>query len=173
MTLTHVATNSSDDFPKCHLTIRPSGDYLISTTLLHSLCRVDAYSQASGVLRFYLPHAIGMLGASTLGPYPQPLLQLIRINLVFLVGCIFLRGAACSWNDTLDAQYDRLVARSRHRPIARGAVSSFNAYIFTFGLSTICLALLHKLPETSLVPAMTLVITMNPYPFSKRFSHYP
>lgn len=121
----------------------------------------------AGYYAFYVPHVIGTLWAPTVGSVPQPTSQLLRSNLIFLVGCLFLRGAACCWNDTLDAPYDRVVARCRHRPVARGAISPRQAHAFTFVQSAVCLCLLYAFPRTCLVPALMLVITMALYPFTK------
>ena len=128
----------------------------------------------AGFYAFHVPHVVGTLWAPmTAESLPQQTSQLLQSNLIFLIGCLFLRGAACCWNDTLDAPYDRAVARCRHRPVARGAVSTGHAHTFTFVQSLVCLGLLYALPRTCLVPALMLVITMALYPFGKRFTHYP
>ena len=65
----------------------------------------------AGYYAFYFPHLFGTLYASAiLSPMPE-LSLLLQRNLLFMIGSLLLRGAACSWNDTLDADYDRQVAR--------------------------------------------------------------
>lgn len=61
-------------------------------------------------------------------PEPQTLLYLAIVLLPFNV---VLRGVSCTWNDTVDQEFDRRVARCRHRPVARGAVSTVAAHSFT------------------------------------------
>ncbi|KAL9621838.1 MAG: hypothetical protein Q9160_003811 [Pyrenula sp. 1 TL-2023] len=130
--------------------------------------------RSTGYFAFELPHIIGTLwAAAALGSTAPTLTQLLQVNLVFMVGSLWLRGAACTWNDTLDAPFDRLVVRSRHRPIARGAVAPAKAHIFTLVQSAICLALLNRLPRTCQVPAALLVATQCLYPLAKRFTNYP
>lgn len=128
----------------------------------------------TGFWAFFLPHIEGTLwAAASLGATAPPLTQLLRVNLIFTIACVWLRGAACTWNDTLDAPFDRLVVRSRHRPIARGAVSPAKAHLFTLVQSAICLVLLNRLPPTCQTPAALLVATQCLYPFAKRFTNYP
>ena len=91
-----------------------------------------------------------------------------------MVGCLFLRGAACTWNDVLDAPYDRQVERCRLRPIARYAVSSRSALLFmvaqiVFGV----FVTLAPLPHGARAPAALLTGTQIVYPLFKRFTNYP
>ncbi|CZR51998.1 uncharacterized protein PAC_01875 [Phialocephala subalpina] len=44
---------------------------------------------------------------------------------------IIIRGIGCTVNDSLDQKFNRQVARTRNRPIARGAVSTKQANVFT------------------------------------------
>lgn len=126
-----------------------------------------------GYYAFYIPHLVGTLYASALmDPIPSPL-QLLRANVLLIVGSFFLRGAACTWNDTLDAPFDRLVARCRNRPVARGAVSPFAAKIFTIIQSAFAATILYQLPPTCFPPAAALVVTQGLYPLAKRVTNYP
>lgn len=127
----------------------------------------------AGYYAFYFPHLFGTLYASAISsPLPEPSL-LFQRNLLFMSGSLLLRGAACTWNDTLDADYDRQVARCRHRPVARGAVSPLVAHLFTSVQTAIGVAILSQLPETCRPPAILLSATMAVYPLCKRVTHYP
>ena len=127
----------------------------------------------AGYYAFYFPHLFGTLYASTIiSPVPDPS-TLLKRNLMFVVGSLFLRGAACTWNDTLDADYDRQVARCRHRPIARGAVSPLAGHLFTLIQTVAGVAILERLPRTCHLPAILLTATMAVYPLCKRITHYP
>lgn len=147
-----------------------------------------------GYYTVLFPHFYGLLWASiTLGlfdttspaspttsyatkllPKHTALLRLIRPTGWFTLGAIFLRGAACCWNDTIDAPYDRLVARCRHRPVARGAVSTFQAHAFTLLQSIIGVVILVQLPNPAMcaICATPLVALSILYPFAKRFTNY-
>ena len=127
----------------------------------------------AGYYAFYFPHLFGTLyAANILDPIPSPM-QLLRVNILFATGSLLLRGAACTWNDTLDAPYDRLVARCRHRPVARNSISPTTANIFTLAQSLVGAAILYQLPSTCWLPAIPLVITLGLYPLAKRVTNYP
>ena len=73
----------------------------------------------------------------------------------------------------MDAPFDRQVARCRHRPVARGAVSPLLAHLFTLGQSIVgAVILLGCFPDAT-IPALPLIITLGLYPFAKRFTNYP
>ena len=92
---------------------------------------------------------------------------------MFVSGSLLLRSAACTWNDTLDVEYDRQVARCRHRPIARGTVSPMAAHLFTLAQTIAGVAILQRLPRTCVLPAILLTATMAIYPLCKRITYYP
>ncbi|KAL8742968.1 MAG: hypothetical protein Q9190_004628 [Brigantiaea leucoxantha] len=84
-----------------------------------------------------------------------------------------MRGAGCTINDLWDRNFDPHVIRTRLRPIARRAITPFNALAFT-GLQLLAgLGILLQFPTTCLyygVPSLLLVTT---YPLAKRITHYP
>lgn len=134
------------------------------------LMRLD---KPAGIYLFYLPHFIGTLyAASIMNPKP-PFTSLMNTNLIFLIGTVFMRGAACSWNDNLDQEYDRQVFRCRTRPIARGAVSTVQGHAFTAVLTAIAFALLLLLPSACMYYAAPSIFLLWLYPFAKRFTDYP
>ena len=120
---------------------------------------------------FYFPHAIGSAHAALrLGTSWS---HLAHINVILAIATVFVRGAECAWNDLVDAPLDSLVERTRHRPVARGAISSFSASLcraVNAAIAAACLILLP--PETSLVvlPAVGFWVI---YPFCKRFTNFP
>lgn len=134
------------------------------------LMRLD---KPAGIYLFYLPHLAGTLYAACVMT-PKPSVQtLLEQNIIFFIGTVFMRGAACSWNDNLDQEYDRQVFRCKTRPIARGAVSTINGHIFTGFLSTVAFAMLLALPQACLYPAVPSIFLLWLYPFGKRFTDYP
>lgn len=84
-----------------------------------------------------------------------------------------MRGAGCTINDLWDRNLDPHVARTRLRPIARGAVTPKQAIVFTGGQLLTGLAVLLQFPFDCLyygVPSLALVAT---YPLAKRVTYYP
>lgn len=165
---------TSVTFPDLSLYKAPSGRLMSSLPItLVPYAELMRLHKFGGYWAFYIPHLVGTLYASALmDPIPSPL-HLLRANILLIVGSLLLRGAACTWNDILDAPFDRLVSRCRYRPVARGAVSPFAAKIFTIIQSALAAIILYQLPPTCFPPATALVVSQGLYPFTKRFTDYP
>lgn len=88
--------------------------------------RVD---RPHGFWYFFSPHLFGGLHAATY--LRASLTSLLLTSPILFINTIIMRGATCTWNDTLDAPFDRLVVRTRNRPVARNAVSPSAAHNFT------------------------------------------
>ena len=92
---------------------------------------------------------------------------------LFSIGAITMRGAGCTINDLWDRNLDKLVSRTRLRPLARGAVSVPAAITWFCTQSFIGLVVLLQFPINAVllaVPSMLLVCT---YPLAKRVTHFP
>ncbi|KAI9857134.1 MAG: Para-hydroxybenzoate--polyprenyltransferase, mitochondrial precursor (PHB:polyprenyltransferase) [Trichoglossum hirsutum] len=125
-----------------------------------------------GLIAFYIPHLIGLsYAACAASDVVLPSVVLRKAGL-FLLGSIFLRGAAVSWNDNIDQDFDRKVERCRLRPIARGAVSTTQGHVFTFALTLIGGILLLQLPIQCAYDAVPIALLWGIYPFAKRFTDY-
>ena len=127
----------------------------------------------AGYYAFFFPHLFGIFFAAAVAPSAAIPYLLTSTILIHAAGNLVLRGAACTWNDTLDAPFDRLVARCRHRPVARGAVTPGVAHAFTALQTLAWIAILSCLPSKCWVPAGLLALTMAVYPFCKRFTNFP
>ena len=127
----------------------------------------------AGYCTFYFPHLYGTLYAALILSRPPPFTDIFRLNLFLVVGSVFLRGAACTWNDVIDSPYDRLVVRCRNRAVARGAVTPIAALIFVAAQSALGAAMLAQLPPLCILYALPLVVLMGFYPFAKRITDYP
>ena len=132
------------------------------------LMRLD---RPNGFWYFYLPHLYGTLHAAT--HLRSSVITLVQTNMMLVLGTIVMRGATCTWNDTLDAPFDRRVPRTRNRPIARGAVSSLTAHAFTLLQSLLSLAILTLLPPLSFRYAIPAIAGWALYPLAKRVTYYP
>lgn len=132
------------------------------------LMRLD---RPNGFWYFYLPHLFGSLHAAT--QLRAPAVSLLRANLILLIGTLVMRGATCTWNDTVDAPFDRLVARTRNRPVARGAITTLAAHTFTAFQSLLGLSILTLLPPVGFVYALPAIVGWALYPLAKRVTYYP
>ncbi|KAF2758774.1 UbiA prenyltransferase [Pseudovirgaria hyperparasitica] len=136
------------------------------------LMRVD---KPAGLYAIYLPFVYGLLHGATIShpqQAPSPL-RVVFLALVFLVGSILSRAAACTWNDYVDQDFDRLVARTRKRPIARGAVSNTQALLFMAASAIVAVTLLMLLAPAARIYALPITVLSTLYPFAKRFTNYP
>ena len=127
----------------------------------------------AGYYAFYFPLLIGTFFAAAVSLPAPPLSLVVRICAVHTEGTLFLRGAACSWNDTVDAPFDRKVARCRNRPVARGAVRPNVAHVFTTLPTATWFFILSWLPLESISPAVLFALLLMVYPFCKRITNFP
>lgn len=90
-----------------------------------------------------------------------------------LLGSIAMRGAGCVWNDMVDRDLDRQVARTASRPLASGAVSMKAAAVWAGILCLIGLVVLLQLPLMAQIVAVSSVVLVAAYPFMKRITWWP
>ena len=90
-----------------------------------------------------------------------------------LLGAIVMRGAGCVYNDIVDADLDRQVARTRSRPVASGAVSKKQAWAWLLSLCAIGLVVLWQLPRMAQGVAVASILPVAAYPFMKRITWWP
>ena len=90
-----------------------------------------------------------------------------------LLGSIAMRGAGCVYNDIVDADLDRQVARTAARPIASGAVSKRTAWIWLLALCAVGLVVLLQLRPIAQLVALGSLALVAAYPFMKRITGFP
>ncbi len=90
-----------------------------------------------------------------------------------LLGAIVMRGAGCVYNDIVDADLDRRVARTAERPIASGRVSRQVAWIWLLTLCAVGLIVLLQLRWQAQVMALGSLALVAAYPFMKRITWWP
>lgn len=83
------------------------------------------------------------------------------------------RGLTCTWNDILDAPFDRQVARTKFRPIARRAVGTHAALAFVLVQALLCTSLARPLPADAKIHACIMTGLLFIYPFLKRITDFP
>ena len=134
------------------------------------LIRID---KPTGIYLFYLPHLFGTLYIASLSTPKTSLSSLLSTNAILFAGTVFMRGAACAWNDNIDREYDRQVFRCRLRPIARGAISPRKGHYFTASQAILAYSFLTMLPIECTYFAVPSIGLLALYPFAKRFTDYP
>jgi len=90
-----------------------------------------------------------------------------------LLGAIAMRGAGCVYNDVVDRDLDRQVARTRSRPVASGAVSVKAAAIWLAILCLVGLVVWFQLHWPARLVALASIAPVAAYPFMKRITWWP
>lgn len=90
-----------------------------------------------------------------------------------LLGAIAMRGAGCVYNDIVDADLDRQVARTASRPVASGAVSKKAAWGWLLALCAVGLVVLLQLRWQAQAVALGSLALVAAYPFMKRITWWP
>ena len=91
----------------------------------------------------------------------------------FFLGAVAMRGAGCVFNDIVDRDLDRKIARTRERPVASGRVSLKLAWVWLITLCLIGLVVLVQLNLTAAIVAMASLAPVAAYPFMKRITWWP
>ncbi|KAI0443014.1 prenyltransferase [Xylaria telfairii] len=127
-------------------------------------------SPPAGVFLVLFPHIFGLLNGAILRE--ATLAHTLRVGLYMISGSFFLSNAIHGWNDLIDAPIDRLIPRTRGRPVARGAISPRDALLFTISQGMAGASLLLALPREATWAAIPSVVGNFYYPWSKRHTHY-
>jgi len=97
----------------------------------------------------------------------------ISLLLIFILGTILTRSAGCIVNDYADRSLDGHVARTQHRPLATGALSSKEALIAAALLSLLAFGLVLLTNTYTVLMSFVALGLAVLYPFTKRFTHWP
>lgn len=90
-----------------------------------------------------------------------------------LLGSIAMRGAGCVYNDIVDADLDRKVARTASRPVASGRVPKKLAWGWLLVLCLVGLVVLLQLRPLAQIVALASLAMVAAYPFMKRITWWP
>ncbi|MBM0169091.1 4-hydroxybenzoate octaprenyltransferase [Altererythrobacter sp. C41] len=96
-----------------------------------------------------------------------------ELLLWLLLGSVAMRGAGCVYNDIVDANLDRQVARTALRPVASGRVSKKLAWAWLLALCLVGLVVLLQLRWQAQLVALTSLALVAAYPFMKRITWWP
>jgi 4-hydroxybenzoate polyprenyltransferase len=96
-----------------------------------------------------------------------------RMILWMLFGAIAMRGAGCVYNDIADRDLDVQIERTRLRPIASGAVSLRQGWIWLVMLSLVGLVVLLQLRWEAQLMALASLAPVAAYPYMKRITWWP
>jgi len=93
--------------------------------------------------------------------------------LIVLAGAILVRSCGCVINDISDHKFDKLVSRTKERPLANGEINLREAWIFFFVTASACISLLMFVPKITFYISMVIAVFILIYPLTKRFLKAP
>lgn len=132
-------------------------------SIIYHMMRLGA---PTGYLLSFFPAAFGLLLA-----YEKPE-NLVYIPM-FFIGSILTRSAGCIINDLLDQNLDKKVTRTKHRPLASGAISSKEAILILTILLLCSLGILLSLSTTAIYVGIIAFFMISLYPLMKRITYFP
>ena len=92
---------------------------------------------------------------------------------VFILGSFFMRSAGCVINDMADYRVDAQVARTKNRPLAKGALTHKEALWVLLFLLTLSFLLVLTLNRQTILLSFIALFMAGLYPFTKRFTYFP
>ena len=92
---------------------------------------------------------------------------------LFFSGSVLMRSAGCIVNDISDKNFDKLVERTKNRPIASGKISVRLATIYASVLCFIAFLVLINFNMFTILMALISMPLAFTYPLMKRFTYWP
>ena len=129
------------------------------------LARLD---KPIGIYLLLWPSLLGLL----LGAISRGSIDYENI-LIVVVGSILVRSCGCVINDISDRNFDKVVERTKERPLASGNISLGEAWVFFIILSIASFSLLLATPLLTIKIALCVSLLIVLYPLSKRFLKAP
>jgi len=97
----------------------------------------------------------------------------IKLLLLFGLGAVVMRAAGCVLNDIYDRDLDAVVARTKSRPLASGAVSRAQAFIFLAVLLLTGAVVLFQMNFVAVLLGFLSLPLIALYPLMKRITWWP
>ena len=93
--------------------------------------------------------------------------------ILFLSGAILMRSAGCIINDIADRKFDKKVNRTKNRPIATGAISVTQGFMYSSFLCLLAFIVLIQFNFMTIILAMFSMPLAFTYPLMKRYTYWP
>ena len=97
----------------------------------------------------------------------------IKHCVLFLFGAILMRSAGCVVNDILDRKIDKMVRRTKNRPIASGQISVKQSLILVLILCSTAFIILIQFNLNTIILGLASMPFAFTYPLMKRFTYWP
>ena len=110
----------------------------------------------------------------TLGyDFSQNIETFLKYLVLFFLGAILMRSAGCIVNDIVDKDFDKVVQRTKKRPIAAGNVSVKLAILYAIILCSLAFLVLIQFNFFTIILALLSMPLAFTYPLMKRFTYWP
>ena len=93
--------------------------------------------------------------------------------ILFFLGAVLMRSAGCIVNDVLDRKFDKLVARTKDRPIASGKISVKLSLFYAAILCLLAFIVLINFNLFTILLALASMPLAFTYPLMKRYTYWP
>jgi len=140
---------------------------MISKNKLKSYIELARIDKPIGIYLLLWPAILGLLLAGTIDE-----IKIIDL-LIVIIGSILVRSCGCVINDISDYKIDKLVSRTVGRPLATGALSLSEAWVFFLFLGLMSISLLLLTNPLTIKMGMFFAIFIIVYPLTKRFFKAP
>ena len=97
----------------------------------------------------------------------------LKHSILFLIGAILMRSAGCVVNDILDRKIDKMVERTKYRPIASGQISVELSLVIVLLLCTTAFVILIQFNLNTIILGLVSMPFAFTYPLMKRFTYWP
>ncbi len=140
--------------------------------------KLGRFDRPIGIWLLLLPgwQGIALAVASDRDIFARPVFAVehaVELAILFAVGACLMRAAGCAFNDLIDRDIDRQVARTASRPVASGRISVVEAWCFV----TVCclgsLLILLTMNWATVMLGVASLALVAAYPFMKRITWWP
>ena len=121
-----------------------------------------------GIYLLFWPSFIGLL----LGAIDRGFIE-FKNYFILIIGTVLVRSCGCIINDINDYKFDRLVSRTKNRPLASGRMGMTEAWLYFILLATLSLCLLFFVPLYTIYASLVVAVFIMIYPLTKRFLKAP
>ena len=105
--------------------------------------------------------------------FNQDLSLFLKYLILFFLGSLLMRSAGCIVNDIVDRDFDKLVNRTKDRPIASGQISVKRSLIYVFTLCFLAFFILIQFNFLTIILGLGSMVLAFTYPFMKRITYWP
>ena len=123
-----------------------------------------------GFMLLFWPCSWGLAYAYSIN---QDYTLFIHYLFLFFLGSVLMRSAGCIVNDIVDKDFDKIVKRTKSRPIAAGRISVKQSFFYVLVLCGLAFLILVQFNLLTIFLGMGSMIFAFTYPFMKRITYWP